>query len=157
MASTEQKTKKQLPMYSWFLKRQIAIEYLQGGKTLEELSKVYSIPHQSISRWSSNYSKDLDKRKDRILGDMTPEEQKHYEVLRQQNELLKKELASMQLDQDLKKENEALKKELGFAQMKAKAMEVIIDLAKEEYGIDLTKNSGAKQPVKLKKTTRRQQ
>jgi transposase-like protein len=155
MENTEQKTEKK-PRYSWLLKRQVALEYLNGGKTLQGLSEAYGIPHQSISRWSNEYRSDLNKRKGRILGDMTPEEQKNYEVLRQQNELLKKELESIQTDQALKKENETLKKDLEFAQMKAKAMEIIMDLAKEEYGIDLRKNSGAKQPASSKRTTRGQ-
>ena len=154
MASTEQKPQKK-PHYSWYLRRQMAVEYLDGGKTLQELSAAYGIPHQSISRWSRDYANDLSKRH-RILSDMTPEEQKHYDVLKQQNELLKQQLESVQSDQQLKKENEELKKELEFAQMKAKAMEIIMDLAKEEYGIDLTKNSGARQSVKSNKTTRRQ-
>ena len=157
MASTEQKATKHQPRYSWFLRRQVAIDYLNGGKTLRELSEAYNIPQQTISRWSMDYASDLKKRKSRILGvDMTPEEQKHYEVLRQENELLKQQLSSVQCDSILKKENEELKNKLEFAQMKAVAMETIIDLAKEELGIDLTKNSGAKQPVKSNKTTRRQ-
>ena len=64
---------------------------------------------------------------------MTNEEQKEYELL--------------------KRQNEALKKELEFAQMKARAMEIMMELAKEEYGIDIRKNSGAKQQAKSKKNT----
>ena len=59
---------------------------------------------------------------------MTTEEQKVYDALKAQNE--------------------ALKKELEFVQMKAKAMEIMIDLAKTELGIDIRKNSGAKQQDK---------
>jgi transposase-like protein len=155
MATIEQRTKKS-PPYSWYLRRQVATEYLAGGKTLIELSEAYGIPHQSISRWSRDYCDDQKRRKDRILSiDMNDEDQKHYEVLKQENELLKKQLASVQ-SQQLQKENEALKKQLDFSQMKALAMETIIDLAKEEYGIDLRKNFGARQPVKSGKTTRKQ-
>jgi transposase-like protein len=155
MENVKQKTEKG-PRYSWFLKRQVAIEYLQGDRTLQDLAQAYDIPHQSISRWSSSYAGELEKRKRRKFGDMTEEELKHYEVLKQQNELLKKELESIQSDQRLKEENEALKKELEYARMKTRAMEIVIDLAKEEYGIDLTKNSGAKQPANSRKTTRGQ-
>ena len=65
-------------------------------------------------------------------------------------------MESIQSDQQLKKANEDLKKDLEFAQMKTIAMEILIDLAKEEYGIDITKNSGARQSAKSNKTTRRQ-
>jgi transposase len=136
MEEAKQKPKKPHKRYSWFIKRQVALEYLQGAGTLMELSVKYGISHQNISEWSRSYSKDLEKRKSRILSDMTNEDQKDYDILKQQNATLKKELE--------------------FAQMKAKAMEAIIDIAKEELGIDLRKNSGAKQPVKSNKTTRRQ-
>ena len=46
----------------------------------------------------------------------------------------------------LKKQNDALKKKLEYEQMKNFALETLVDLAKEELGIDLRKNSGAKQP-----------
>jgi hypothetical protein len=57
---------------------------------------------------------------------MTPEEKKELDLL--------------------KKQNEALKKKLEYEQMKNFALETMIDLAKEELGVDLRKNSGAKQP-----------
>lgn len=155
MAITDQKRPAK-QHYSWYLRRQVALEHLNGGKTLMELSEAYGIPNQSISRWVQDYRRDLERSTSRILVDMTAEEQKQYDLLVQQNTLLKQQLDSVQPDQVLKKENEALKKDLEFAQMKTRAMEIIIDLAKEEYGIDITKNSGARQSAKSNKTTRRQ-
>lgn len=46
----------------------------------------------------------------------------------------------------LQKQLEALKKKLEYEQTKNFALETMIDLAKTELGIDLRKNSGAKQP-----------
>ena len=46
----------------------------------------------------------------------------------------------------LKMQNEALKKKLEDDQIKIFALETMIDLAKSELGIDLRKDSGAKQP-----------
>lgn len=157
MDKTEQSKKKQ-PHYSWFLRRQVAVSYIEDNtKTLQQLSDFYGVPHQTISRWARDYASDQNKRTtDRTLSvDMTNEEQKHYELLRQENDLLKKQLVSLQSGQ-LKSENEQLKEELEFTRMKARAMEIIIELAKEEYGIDVTKNSGARQPASSGKTTRRQ-
>jgi len=153
MEKLEQKTKRKHQRHSWFIRRQVAIEYLDGTKTLRQLSMEYGIPNQTISNWSKTYAGEGSKSKDRTFINMTGEEQKHVQALLKENELLKKQLQS---DQALKKENEALKGELEFSQMKAKAMEIVIDLAKEEYGIDLIKNSGARQPARSKKTTRRQ-
>src|SRR5438105_15463588 len=124
MASTEQKgpPKKRC---SWYLRRQVALEYLNGGKTLMELSAIYRIPNQSISRWVQDYRRDLEKSTSRILVDMTAEEQKQYDLLVQQNAMLKKQLDSLQPDQQLQRENEVLKNDLEFARMKTKAMEII--------------------------------
>lgn len=156
MVNSGQKPKRKHQRISWFLKRQIAIEYYEGTKTLRELSEEYGIPNQSISRWAKSYSSDLKKRKGRIFNDMTDEEKERYQKLVEENERLKKQL-TVKSDEVLQAENEALKNELEFSRMKTRAMEIIIDLAKEEYGIDLRKNSGAKQPAKLSNTTRRQQ
>jgi transposase-like protein len=151
----EQRTKRSHQRVSWYLKRQLIMEYLDGTKTMRELSVQHNIPNQSIARWVKSYTNDQRKRKAHILSiDMTEEEQKNYDLLMQQNELLKQQL--IRSDQELKSENALLKEELEFAQMQTKAMQIIIDLAKEEYGIDVTKNSGARQPASLKKTTRRQ-
>lgn len=156
MASTEQNFKRRHQRHSWPFRRQVAHEYLGGTITLKDLSSKYNIPFQTISDWGRIYKDDFEEKKVVIFKDMTAEEQKNYEELRQQNELLKKQLEDVRSDQQLKKENDTLKKELEFAQMKTKAMEIIIDLAKQEYGIDITKNSGARQSAKSSKTTRRQ-
>ena len=154
--ATELEVKRKRPRYSWSLKRQVATHYLEGSRTLQELSDLYKIPHQTIWDWAKSYADDQEKRSSRILTiDMTAEDQKHYELLRQENELLKQQLAAKSASA-LESENEALKMDLEYAWMKALAMETIIDLAKEEYGIDLRKNSGAKQPVSSKTATRRQ-
>lgn len=138
---------------SWFIKRQVVLEYLEGKKSMMTLSRQYDIPNQSISRWVQDYSRDIEKRKVHILDAMTEEERKQYDALKLDNELLKK---ALEQKQTLEQANDALKKDLEFAQMRARAMEIIIDLAKEEYSIDLRKNSGARQSAKSKKTTRRQ-
>lgn len=122
---------------SWLLRRQVVKEYLGGSKTLRELSAQYNIPNQTICDWIKSYEQDMGRGSEvGTFSVMTNEEQKAYEAL--------------------KKENEELRKKLEFAQMKGVAMETIIDLAKEEYGIDLRKNSGARQSAKSSKTTRRQ-
>ena len=136
MATKTSKTGRKNQRYSWAFKREVILECLERGSSQAAASIKYGVSDRLVSNWVKGYVSDLDSRKVHTFKSMTAEEQKQYEALKQQNE--------------------ALKKELEFAQMKAKAMEIIIELAKEEYGIDVTKNSGAKQPASLKKTTRRQ-
>ena len=136
MASTSFKNSSGRLKYSWSLKRQVILEYRDGGYTQPELAAKYGVTTKIINHWIYRYGSQVGQREKVIFSPMTAEEQKQYDALKQ--------------------EHEALKKELEFAQMKARAMEIMMDLAKEEYGIDLRKNSGAKQQAKSKKTTHRQ-
>lgn len=155
MADKEQKKRGPYQRHGLFIRLQVAKEYVAGTKTLRELSAEYGIANQSISRWVKSYTNDQQTRMDRILSiDMTAEEQKNYEQLRQHNELLKQQL--IESERKLKDDNEVLRKELEQARMQTKAMEAIIELASSELGIDLRKNSGARQPARSNKTTRRQ-
>lgn len=136
MATKTSKTGRKNQRYSWAFKRQVIADCLEGGNSQAAASVKYGVSDRLVSNWVKGYVSDLNSKKMHTFKSMTTEEQKQYEALKQQNE--------------------ALKKELEFAQMKARAMEIMIDLAKEEYGIDVTKNSGARQPASFGKTTRRQ-
>lgn len=114
--------------YGYSFKSKIAQEYLTGHYTVRQLGAKYGISYQRVADWAEQYLVNIGKEKLTILSPMTSEEQREYEAL--------------------KKQVEALEKKLEYAQMKAKAYEIMVDLAKEELGIDLRKNSGAKQPGK---------
>jgi transposase-like protein len=114
--------------YSDSFRSKVAREYLEGHFTSRQLGIKYGIQYQRVTDWANQYLANIDKKKLTVLSPMTSEEQREYEAL--------------------KKQVEALEKKLEYAQMKAKAFEIMIDLAKEELGIDLRKNSGAKQPGK---------
>jgi len=110
--------------YDVSLKRRIAKQYLEGSKSAIQLGAMFNVPREYVYRWSKEFSCEL--REEIIIIPMTKEEQKDFE--------------------QLKKQNEALKKKLEYEQMKNFALETLVDLAKSEMGIDLRKNSGAKQP-----------
>ena len=110
--------------YDIALKRRVANQYLEGDLSTTQLGQIFNVPHQSISRWAKQFSCEL--AEDINNPPMTEQEQKDIALL--------------------KKQNEALKKKLEYEQMKNFALETMVDLAKSELGIDLRKNSGAKQP-----------
>jgi len=112
------------PSHEVSFKRRVAKEYLEGDRSTTQLSAMFNVPHQTISRWAKQFSCEL--AEEVINFPMTEQEQKDIELL--------------------KKQNEALKKKLEYEQMKNFALETMVDLAKSELGIDLRKNSGAKQP-----------
>ena len=112
------------PKHDIVFKRKVAREYLEGDLSTTQLGNKYNIRHQDVSRWSKQFSSEL--AEDIINCSMTEQEQKTMEALQKQ------------LD--------TLKKKLEYEQMKNFALETMVDLAKSELGIDLRKNSGAKQP-----------
>lgn len=105
-------------------KRRVAQAYLNGSESTTQIAEIFNISHQNVSLWAKQFSCELADQT--AIALMTPDEQKELEAL--------------------KKQNEALKKKLEFEQMRNFALETLVDLAKTELGIDLRKNSGAKQP-----------
>jgi transposase-like protein len=112
------------PKHGISFKRMIAMRYNQGDESLSQIAKEFNIPKVYVSRWAKQFSSEL--AVEQIVIPMTEQEEKDYELL--------------------KKQNQALKEKLEYEQMRNFALETMVDLAKSELGIDLRKNSGAKQP-----------
>jgi transposase len=104
--------------------RNIAKRYNQGNESLSQIAKEFNIPNQYVSRWAKQFSCEL--AGEPMITPMTEQEEK--------------DIAGLQ------KQLTALKEKLEYEQMKNFALETLVDLAKSELGIDLRKNSGAKQP-----------
>ena len=111
--------------YDISFRRKVALQYLEGNQSVLEVAQAYGLKKHCVSNWAWIFSKEL-AQKDAIVLDMTDQEAEELVLL--------------------KKQNEALKKSLEHERMKNFALETMIDLAKEELGVDLRKNSGAKQP-----------
>ena len=105
-------------------RRMIAMRYSNGNESLSQIAKEYNIPKVYVSRWAKQFSSEL--ALEQIVIPMTEQEEKDYE--------------------QLKKQIRSLKEKLEYAEIKNFALETMVDLAKSELGIDLRKNSGAKQP-----------
>lgn len=112
--------------YDKSFKRRVAQAYYEGNESTTQLAQFFNVPHQSVSRWAKEFSSELAGTPS--IPPMTEQEQKDMEALQ--------------------KQVDALKKKLEHEQMKAFALETMIDLAKTELGIDVRKNFGAKQPKK---------
>ena len=114
------------PKHDISLARKVAMEYIEGDQSQRQLAKKYNTTNQHVNRWVKQYSSELAEKEEINITPMTEQEQKDLETL--------------------KKQNGALKTSLEHERMKNFALETMIDLAKEDLGIDLRKNSGAKQP-----------
>jgi transposase-like protein len=112
--------------YDISFRRKVAFQYLEGSQSVLEVAQSFGLKKHHVSSWARIFSKELAQKDAIVTLDMTDQETEELELL--------------------KKQNEALKKSLEHERMKNFALETMIDLAKEELGVDLRKNSGAKQP-----------
>ena len=118
-------------------KREGAIEYIQGGGTMQEIALKYNLPNlQTVSNWVRCY--------------LTPEEIQNKRLSLPQET---QKDTSMPEKQDTSKDSmisaleqriQDLEKLLKHSQLKCKALDTLIDIA-EEQGIQIRKKSGAKQ------------
>ena len=118
-------------------KREVAIEYIQGGGTMQEIALKYNLPNlQTVSNWVRCY--------------LTPEEIQNKRLSLPQET---QKDTSMPEKQDTSKDSmisaleqriQDLEKLLKHSQLKCKALDTLIDIA-EEQGIQIRKKSGDKQ------------
>ena len=106
-------------------KMRVAREYVEGDHSYGQLSVKYGIGKPTIHRWVHQFYGELSVTEP-IPPDMTEAEQKELEAL--------------------KKQNEELKKKLEYADLRATALEILIDVAEKQLGIDIKKKPGTKHP-----------
>jgi len=110
--------------YAAEFKRKAALQYINSDMTLTQVGRMFNVSHQNVSEWAHEFYPELSVQP--VIPPMTEKEQK--------------EVSSLQ------KQIEVLKERLEYEQMRNFALETMADLAKSELGIDIRKNSGAKQP-----------
>jgi transposase-like protein len=122
--------------YYWSFKRKVIMDFrLDEGASISELARRHGIDVKLLQYWIKKYTGEARPGNMVSFRGMTIEERQHYELLQQQ-------------------QND-LKKQLELERMKVKALEILIDLTKEKYGLDVRKNFGAKQSPKRNSITRR--
>ena len=123
--------------YEESFKRQVVLDILSGRITKEEARLRYNIGGNSvILEWMRVYSG----HKQREFGlDPVP-------LL----EGMKEDKEKIQLEEKIKQ----LKAELEYAQLKGRAYQIMVEIAKRDYNLDLEKKFGAKRSESSKKKTR---
>ena len=118
-------------------KREVAIEYLQGGVTMRELALKYNLPNiNSVSSWIRCYLTPEEVYNKRLS---LPDESSSPKVMPEKTEPSKDSMISA-----LEQRIQDLEKLLKHSQLKCKALDTLIDIA-EEQGIQIRKKSGSKQ------------
>jgi transposase len=105
-------------------KLKVAKAYVFGDESLQQVAVRYGIGRKAVYDWSHRFYGELSI--NQTTGIMTEAEQKEFEAL--------------------KKQNQDLKKQLEYADMKATAFEIMIEIAEKQLGVDIKKKPGTKQP-----------
>ena len=118
-------------------KREVAIEYIQGGGTMQEIALKYNLPNlQTVSNWVRCYLTPDEIQNKRLS---LPQETQKDTSMPEKQDTSKDSMISA-----LEQRIQDLEKLLKHSQLKCKALETLIDIA-EEQGIQIRKKSGAKQ------------
>ena len=117
------------------LKREIVLEVLSGRLSKEQARRVYGIKSKSgILEWMRKFAS-IDPKTHGI--DPIPK----LKTLKEDS----KELL------DLKSKIKDLEIQLKYSELKGRAYQIMVEIAKEDYNLDLEKKSGAKQSKDLKR------
>lgn len=121
--------------YEDSFKRQVVLEILSGSITKEEARKRYNVGGKStILDWMRSYAglkmREAGRDPIPILKDMDKSQDK------------------TELEERIKQ----LEAKLEYSELKGRAYQIMVEIAKEKYNLDLEKKHGAKQSKNLKKS-----
>jgi len=130
MLGQEKKSQNHYPRQ---LKKKVAEEIVSGLKGISEAARDHGIPTITISRWVKKYRRD-------ILEKQTIEVKRFTSMEKVDNK--------EDLEAKLKAQEEEimqLRKKLHESTLRTEALNTLIDLADDTYGLSIRKNYGAKQ------------
>lgn len=125
--------------YDFAFMRMVVQDYLSGNESKKEVAARYCITLGSLNGWLYRHRDGQEPFNEVSLAIMSQDQ-------------------PQQLDNqsDLQRQNEELLKKLAQANLKITGLEIMIDIAEEQLGVDIRKNSGAKQSEDCASTTQKQ-
>ena len=115
-------------------KKKAVLLYLSGDYTKNSIAKDFGVSNAGLSKWINRFAEEI-----LVL-------QKKKKTLTSDYNKLETSMANKSLhDSDKDKEIARLKQELYLSQVKNDILEAMIDIAKEDFNIDLRKKAGPQQ------------
>ena len=118
-------------------KLKVLIDYYKSGTSKNEVARKYDISASQISEWSRCFDQKKLSSTDSSINNLITMAKKKREALEQS--------ASKSAEELLREENERLKKALQYSELRNEALHEVLKIGKEKYGLDLLKKVGAKQ------------
>ncbi len=119
--------------------RKVANDYINGIDSAQEVATRYGITRSKVTGWAHRYRTGQEPFNEVSLAIMSQDQPQQPDN-----------------QSDLQKQNEELLKKLAQANLKITGLEIMIDIAEEQLGVDIRKNSGAKQSEDCAITTQKQ-
>jgi transposase-like protein len=115
--------------YEYSFMRKVVQDYLSGHQSVREVAERYNLTYGSVSGWVRRFGADIENEnaKEEVALSSMPEE------------------GNKEGFDELKKRNEELLKKLEHANLKVSGLEIMIDIAEQQLGVDIRKKSGTKQ------------
>ena len=125
--------------YSMDFKFQLLKEYYESGSSAYSLSKKHGVDDATFLRWIKSFeSKALS------LPEELNEIENQVYMARKKSQTGQPSLETTELDR-LRDENLRLRKALSYSELRNEALQEVLKIGREQYGIDLLKKAGAKQ------------
>jgi transposase-like protein len=113
--------------YEQSFMNKVVADYMAGDQSMSQVAARYKITKTQVAYWYSLFSSELRQttlEKPIISTAMTEQEKKEFDAL--------------------KKQNEELRKKLEHANLKAFAFQTMIEVAEEQFNIEIQKKPGTK-------------
>ena len=125
--------------YSMDFKFQLLKEYYESGSSKNSICKKYGINHMTFLYWVQSFeSKSLS-----LPQELSELEDQVY-MARKKSQTGQPSLEMTEVDR-LRDENLRLRKALSYSELRNEALQEVLKIGREQYGIDLLKKAGAKQ------------
>ena len=125
--------------YSMDFKFQLLKEYYESGSSAYSLSKKHGVDDATFLRWIKCFeSKALS------LPEELNELENQVYMARKKSQTGQPSLEMTEVDR-LRDENLRLRKALYYSELRNEALQEVLKIGREQYGIDLLKKAGAKQ------------
>lgn len=125
--------------FSMDFKLQLLKEYYESGSSMYRISKKHGVDNSTFLRWVRLFeSKPLP----------LPEELSELETqvyMARKKCIERHPSAEMTELERLREENQRLRKALSYSKLRNEALNEVLKIGREQYGIDLLKKAGAKQ------------
>ncbi len=123
--------------YEVSFKFQVLSEYYSSGESIGFISNKFSISKATLFRWNKDFetsSKSLSLSEELLnkLSEMRNKRQEDESKILESKEALQAEIVR-------------LRKALAYSELRNDALQEVLKIGREEYGIDLLKKAGAKQ------------